>query len=412
MTLCFVWGIVQPHTEQRSRLCPQVAGSPSFSRSQGWPFQLIGTHRAATDCRTDGDTASALCGAARLPTGSFQDSTRARLLALTPPSPEDRFLPDRGPPSVTSARCTTPRPTLGPLASTSTSPPQHTRLGPTTRDAEASLSTRRAVRRSSSSPVRAAAVLSTRATGARPALVHVPADALHAASTRRPRNGVENGFTGLAPASRSTGGRAPTRPQRDRRDARAVIPDKVIVVGAHLDSVGTAPGINDNGSGSAGILEIAEQLRAPREQDPLHLVQRRGVRAARLRGLRREPAGQRARKIEAMLNFDMIGSPNFVRFVYDGDLSDSAAEGGAPAGSDEIERPVPRLLRRPRPRHRRLPSTAAPTTGRSSRRGSRPEGCSPAPRASRPPERRRSTAASPGSSTTPATTSAATTSRT
>ena len=44
-------------------------------------------------------------------------------------------------------------------------------------------------------------------------------------------------------------------------------------------------------------------------------------------------------KIAAMLNFDMVGSPNFVRFVYDGDLSDSEPpEGGAPAGSAEIER--------------------------------------------------------------------------
>ena len=39
-----------------------------------------------------------------------------------------------------------------------------------------------------------------------------------------------------------------------------------------------------------------------------------------------------------MLNFDMIGSPNFVRFVYDGDLSDSEPpEGGAPPASAEIE---------------------------------------------------------------------------
>ena len=34
------------------------------------------------------------------------------------------------------------------------------------------------------------------------------------------------------------------------------------------------------------------------------------------------PQAERA-KIAAMLNFDMIGSPNFVNFVYDGDLSDS-----------------------------------------------------------------------------------------
>ena len=39
-----------------------------------------------------------------------------------------------------------------------------------------------------------------------------------------------------------------------------------------------------------------------------------------------------------MLNFDMVASPNFVRFVYDGDLSDSAPlPGGAPPGSAAIE---------------------------------------------------------------------------
>ena len=36
--------------------------------------------------------------------------------------------------------------------------------------------------------------------------------------------------------------------------------DRTIVVGAHLDSVDEGPGINDNGSGSSGILEIAEQI--------------------------------------------------------------------------------------------------------------------------------------------------------
>ena len=46
----------------------------------------------------------------------------------------------------------------------------------------------------------------------------------------------------------------------------------------------------------------------------------------------------RINTIEANLNFDMVGSPNFVRFVYDGDLSDSAPPpGGAPNGSGQIE---------------------------------------------------------------------------
>ena len=42
--------------------------------------------------------------------------------------------------------------------------------------------------------------------------------------------------------------------------------------------------------------------------------------------------------IALYLNFDMIGSPNFVRFVYDGDDSDGVGAGPAPAGSAQIEK--------------------------------------------------------------------------
>ena len=46
-------------------------------------------------------------------------------------------------------------------------------------------------------------------------------------------------------------------------------------------------------------------------------------------------------KIEAMLNFDMIGSPNYLRFVDDGGNSAFPSGPGAatgPAGSGELER--------------------------------------------------------------------------
>ena len=117
-------------------------------------------------------------------------------------------------------------------------------------------------------------------------------------------------------------------------------PNSVIVVGAHLDSVGVGPGINDNGSGSATILEIAEEMRKVKPRNEVRFIWF-GAEEHGLLGSEAYvdslPQPERD-KIAAMLNFDMVGSPNFVRFVYDGDLSDSEPpEGGAPPASADIE---------------------------------------------------------------------------
>jgi Zn-dependent M28 family amino/carboxypeptidase len=125
--------------------------------------------------------------------------------------------------------------------------------------------------------------------------------------------------------------------------------DRTIVVGAHLDSVEEGPGINDNGSGSGGILEIAEQV-AKLDQKPRNRLRFAfwGAEESGLVGstayvadqvaMADEKPGTGIDQIEANLNFDMIGSPNFVRFVYDGDLSNSPPPpSGAPAGSGQIE---------------------------------------------------------------------------
>jgi len=116
-------------------------------------------------------------------------------------------------------------------------------------------------------------------------------------------------------------------------------PDKVVVVGAHLDSVVEGPGINDNGSGTATILEIAEQLKAqkvkPRQKVRFAFW---GAEEAGLLGSEHYVADlsdAELGQIYANLNFDMLGSPNYVRFVYDGDGSDTALAG--PPGSAEIE---------------------------------------------------------------------------
>ena len=115
--------------------------------------------------------------------------------------------------------------------------------------------------------------------------------------------------------------------------------DNVVMAGAHLDSVAAGPGINDNGSGSAAILEVAENMA---RNKPTNTV-RFGWWGAEELGLLgsnhyvRELTAQQKEDIALYLNFDMVGSPNFARFIYDGDQSDFVAPVPVPEGSDQIE---------------------------------------------------------------------------
>ena len=123
-------------------------------------------------------------------------------------------------------------------------------------------------------------------------------------------------------------------------ETRGGRPNRVVVVGAHLDSVPEGPGINDNGSGTAAILEIARQL----GNLPVRNKVRFAFWGAEESGLLGSEyyvsklSEREIRQIALNLNFDMLGSPNFVRFVYDGDGSDTPDTGPGPDGSDMIER--------------------------------------------------------------------------
>jgi Zn-dependent M28 family amino/carboxypeptidase len=115
--------------------------------------------------------------------------------------------------------------------------------------------------------------------------------------------------------------------------------DRQVVVGAHLDSVQEGPGINDNGSGSASILEIALQM-AELDVEPVNQVRFAfwGAEESGLIGSQFYVDSLTKRQVKntaVNLNFDMVGSPNFVRFVYDGDASDTASL--ASAGSGVVE---------------------------------------------------------------------------
>ena len=172
------------------------------------------------------------------------------------------------------------------------------------------------------------------------------------------------------------------------------IKGQTIVVGAHLDSVIAGPGINDNGSGTSTILEIAEQLAALRYTKKLQRQVRFAFWGAEEPGLLGSEyyvnslsEAQQA-KIYANLNFDMVGSPNYVRFVYDGDGSDTPDPPGpldpTPSRTSSPTTSITRASRRSRP-----PSMAGPTTGRSSRSAFRLAGSSAALRASRLPRKPR-----------------------
>ena len=122
--------------------------------------------------------------------------------------------------------------------------------------------------------------------------------------------------------------------------------DNVVMAGAHLDSVPEGPGINDNGSGSAGLIEVAENLS---KVEPTNTVRFAwwGAEELGLLGSNHyvaslgdpEDPNSEVNRIGLYLNFDMIGSPNFARFIYDGDQSTFPAPAGVnvPEGSDQIE---------------------------------------------------------------------------
>jgi aminopeptidase S len=110
---------------------------------------------------------------------------------------------------------------------------------------------------------------------------------------------------------------------------RAGSTGQVVMLGAHLDSVIAGPGINDNGSGVATLLVIAERLAALAA--PQHTI-RFAFWGAEEGG----PYGSQAYvdalppeerdRIDAYLNFDMLGSPNFIRFVYSEPLAAAGSE--------------------------------------------------------------------------------------
>ena len=94
---------------------------------------------------------------------------------------------------------------------------------------------------------------------------------------------------------------------------------RVLMAGGHLDSVFEGPGINDNASGIAALLEVAERIAAaPRGRATMRL----GFWTAEEHGLFgsrhyvRTLSPQERRRTAGYVNLDMVGSPNAVPEVY------------------------------------------------------------------------------------------------
>ncbi|RKS70963.1 Zn-dependent metalloprotease [Actinomadura pelletieri DSM 43383] len=95
--------------------------------------------------------------------------------------------------------------------------------------------------------------------------------------------------------------------------------NNVYMFGAHLDSVGAGPGINDNGTGSAALLETALQLAQSKPTMLNHVRfgwwtdEEQGLRGSKFY-VSRLSAADRS-KIKGYFNFDMVGSPNPGYFI-------------------------------------------------------------------------------------------------
>jgi hypothetical protein len=119
-------------------------------------------------------------------------------------------------------------------------------------------------------------------------------------------------------------------------------PKNVVLAGAHLDSSAHSPGINDNGSGVAALLEAASALGPqPRITNAVRFVfwgsETEGP-TKYVGGLARDQLDD----VAMYLSVDMLGSPNAGYFTYDGDQSgqpnpDVPAQ-TVPSGSAGVER--------------------------------------------------------------------------
>jgi Zn-dependent M28 family amino/carboxypeptidase len=122
-------------------------------------------------------------------------------------------------------------------------------------------------------------------------------------------------------------------------DLHGVNDSNVVMAGAHLDSVPAGPGINDNGSGSAVLLELGQQLGHHVPQNTIRFAwwgaEELGLLGSTAWVDQQDEAS--LGQIALYMNFDMVGSPNYIFMVYDANQSTFPAPVDVPPGSEDIE---------------------------------------------------------------------------
>lgn len=109
--------------------------------------------------------------------------------------------------------------------------------------------------------------------------------------------------------------------------------DNCVMLGGHSDSVAEGPGINDDGSGTISLLEVATQLTKFKVNNCVRFAWWAGEEEGLLGSnyYVSQLSDKENAKIRLFMDYDMMASPNFAYQVY------NASNGQNPTGSEELK---------------------------------------------------------------------------
>jgi aminopeptidase Y len=109
-------------------------------------------------------------------------------------------------------------------------------------------------------------------------------------------------------------------------------PENCVVLGAHSDSVTEGPGINDDGSGTLSLLEVATHLSKYSVNNCVRFAWWAGEEEGLLGSdfYAASLSAQENKKIRLFMDYDMMASPNFAYQIY------NATNAANPVGSEEL----------------------------------------------------------------------------